>query len=91
MRVERITGWIGAVIAGVDLRQPIGDNLAEALRAALAEHQVLVFPDQHLDLAQQKRLTEAFGPLFRTDYVDHMADEPFVIRYRPGGMSRRVD
>ena len=80
MQVEKMTGRIGAVIAGVDLAQPIGGNLAEALRDALAEHQVVVLPDQNLDLAAQRRLTEAFGPLFRTDYVDHMADEPFVIR-----------
>lgn len=80
MHVEKMTGRIGAVITGIDLKQPIGDNLAEALRDALAGHEVVVFPDQHLDLAAQKRLTEAFGPLFRTDYVDHMEGEPFVIR-----------
>ena len=80
MHVEKMTGRIGAVITGVDLKGSIGDNLAETLRDALAEHQVVVLPDQHLDLAAQKRLTEAFGPLFRTDYVDHMDGEPFVIR-----------
>ena len=80
MHVERMTGWIGAAVTGIDLGHPIGEDLAETLREALAEHQVLVLPDQHLDLGQQKRLTAAFGPLFRTDYVGHMEGEPFVIR-----------
>jgi len=48
MHVEQITGRIGATVTGIGLRQPIGDNLAEALREALARHQVMVFPDQNL-------------------------------------------
>ncbi len=80
MHEEKITGRIGAEITGVDLAQPIGENLAEALKDALARHQVLVFRDQALDIAAQKRLTEAFGPIIRDDYIDTMPDEPFVIR-----------
>ena len=80
MREEKMTGRIGAEVSGVDLAQPIGDNLAEALRDALARHQVLVFRDQSLDVEAQKRLTEAFGPLFRDDYITPMDGEPFVIR-----------
>jgi taurine dioxygenase len=80
MLIEKMTGRIGAVITGVDLKEPVGDNLAEALRQALAEHQVLVFPGQGLDIAAQKRLTEAFGPVIRDDYITPMEDDPFVIR-----------
>lgn len=80
MHVEKITGRIGATITGVDLSQPIGDNLAEALKDALARHGVVVFPDQHLDLEAQKRLTQAFGPMIRDDYITPMQDDPFVIR-----------
>lgn len=80
MREEKMTGRIGAVVTGVDLKQPIGKDLAEALKDALARHQVLVFPDQHLDIPAQKRLTAAFGPVIATDYIDAMPDEPLVIR-----------
>jgi taurine dioxygenase len=80
MHVEKITGRIGATITGVDLKEPIGDNLAEALKDALAEHQVLVFPDQNLDLPAQKRLTAAFGPMIGDDYITPMEGEPHVIR-----------
>lgn len=79
LREEPITGWIGASLTGVDLRQPIGDDLAEALRDALARRQVIVLPDQHLDIAAQKRLTQVFGPLHRSDYVPGMEDDPYVI------------
>ena len=80
LREEKMTGWIGAELTGVDLRQPIGEDLAEALSDALARHHVIVLPDQQLDLEAQKRLTQALGPLFRTKYVTSMDDEPDVIR-----------
>jgi taurine dioxygenase len=54
---------IAARIQGVDLRQPIDASVAAQLRNALAEHSVLVFSDQHVDLDQQKRLAQVWGPL----------------------------
>ena len=48
MQARKITGSIGAEIEGVDLKQPISTDLAEALRAALDEHLVLMIRDQHL-------------------------------------------
>lgn len=80
MQTEQITGRIGATVTGIDLKQPIGDDLADSLRDALARHQVLVFPDQHLDLEAQKRLTAAFGPVIRDEYIAHMDEDPLVIR-----------
>lgn len=79
MRVDRLTGFMGAEISGVDLRQPISDDLAQELRAALGAHQMIVLRDQHLDIADQKRLTRVFGPIMRLPYVEPMADDPEVI------------
>ncbi|MET9587624.1 TauD/TfdA dioxygenase family protein [Streptomyces sp. NPDC058232] len=42
-----LTPHIGAEISGVDLSQPIGDDLAEELRQALLEWKVIFFRDQH--------------------------------------------
>jgi len=91
MEEHRLTGTIGAEITGIDLRQPISDDLAEELRHALARHQVLFFRDQHLSLDQLKALTRAFGPLMRLPYVQPLAGEPEVIRVlkeadEPGGV-----
>jgi len=75
-----LTGHIGAEIDGVDLRQPISQDLAGHLRDALARRQVLFFRNQSLSLDQLKALTIAFGPLMRLPYVEPLDGEPEVIR-----------
>ena len=79
LRLEPTSGYIGAEVGGVDLKQPLSASLQEALRQALNEHQVLFFRDQHLSLEEQKRLTAVFGPLNRVPYVEALADDPDVI------------
>ena len=75
-----LTGAIGAEVAGVDLAAPIGDDLAAALRDALARRGVLLFRDQPLDLDAQLRLTAAFGPPMRLPYIRAVEGRPEVIR-----------
>jgi len=77
---HKLTGNIGADITGIDLKQPIGSDLAEQLQTLLATHQVMFFRDQHLNLKQQKTLTAALGPAMRLPYVSPMDDEPDVIK-----------
>lgn len=79
MQLQRMTGFTGAEISGVDLKQPIGDDLAGALSDALGQHQMIVFRAQHLGLGDQKRLTRVFGPLMQLPYVEPMKDDPDVI------------
>lgn len=75
-----VTGYFGAEIRGLDLSAPIDAPLAQALRQALHDHGVLFSRDQNLDLDSQKRLTEAFGPLYAFPYITPMEGEPHVIR-----------
>ena len=86
--VRRLTGHIGAEITGIDLRPAPGPELAGQLRALLAEHQVLFFPDQHLGLEQQKAVTATYGPLLQLPYVKPMDGEPDVIRVYKGADER---
>ena len=79
LRVEPVSGFIGAEIGGVDLKQPLSSPAREQLRRALNEHLVLFFRDQHLSLDEQKRLTEVYGPLNRVPYVAPLPDDPNVI------------
>jgi len=80
MKEHRLTGTIGAEITGIDLTQPISDDLTGWLSDALARHQVLFFRDQHLSLDQLKALTRGFGPLMRLPYVQPLEGEPEIIR-----------
>ena len=59
--VEPYTPNIGAVIHGLDLRQPLDVSTQEELRRALAEHEVLFFRDQHLTPQQHIAFTRTFG------------------------------
>jgi taurine dioxygenase len=59
----RLTAAIGAEVTGVDLRRGVPDELAEVLRRALAEHQVLFFRDQPLEPEEQLRFAACFGPV----------------------------
>jgi taurine dioxygenase len=76
---ERLTGFLGAEMSGVDLDALDDPALHSALRAALAEHHVLVLRDQHASLARQKRLTAIFGDPMRLPYVAPLEDDPEVI------------
>ena len=71
MQTHPITGLFGAEISGVDLTQPISASVAEGLRAALAEHLVIVLKGQPLDADQHRALVRVFG-------------EPAVNPYAPG-------
>ena len=75
-----VTGYIGAEIKDIDLKQPVTEAEADWLRDALHEHGVLFFRDQHLDIPAQKRVTELFGPLYEFPYITPMQGEPHVIR-----------
>ena len=81
MLIEKpVTGTIGAELEGVDLTRPVGEDLAAALRDALARRLVVVFRDQFIDVPQQKALTRVFGPLARSTYIEGMPEDPYVIR-----------
>ncbi len=77
--IRKLTGYVGAEIVGLDLARGLEPGTGETLRAALSEHGVLVLRDQHLDRAQQKEVTRAFGPVTRLPYVAGLEDDPEVI------------
>lgn len=45
--IQPLTPHIGAEVSGVDLSQPIGEDLGAELRQALLEWKVIFFRDQH--------------------------------------------
>jgi taurine dioxygenase len=60
---QPVAGHIGAEIEGVDLAAPLADATVEAIWAALTEHKVIFFRDQHLDDDTQVAFARRMGPL----------------------------
>jgi len=63
--VEPSGTTLAARVTGVDLRLPLADSDWSVIEAAFHAHAVLIFPEQHLDDAQQIAFSERFGPLER--------------------------
>lgn len=85
-RFEKLTAAIGAEVRDVRLVDAVGRPEVRAqLRAALAEHQVLAFRDQHLDDDEHVAVASIFGEpsihpiaraLGRTSPIEQIVDSP---------------
>ena len=76
MQILPITGVFGADISGVDLTKPITPDLASKLRMLLAEHLVLVFRNQIIDIPKHHELVRAFGEPAVNPYAPGPAEHP---------------
>lgn len=65
IHVEPLDATLGAVVRGVDLKAPFGDEAFEEIHAAWLRHAVLVFPGQFLDDESHKAFSRRFGRLER--------------------------
>jgi alpha-ketoglutarate-dependent taurine dioxygenase len=63
LRIERITGAMGARVYGVDRRKPLDAQQRERIQRAFDEHLLLTFPDQEaLSPEEHMAFSENFGP-----------------------------
>jgi alpha-ketoglutarate-dependent 2,4-dichlorophenoxyacetate dioxygenase len=76
--VTRLTRHFAARIEGVALTRPLADADWAAIRAALDEHSVLVFPGQALDDDAQVAFSRRFGALEVTRSMNPAAGTPFA-------------
>ena len=92
MELRPLIGALGAEVLDVDISEPLGENMASALRGALWEHQVLVFRDQKLSIAQHKAFARNFGKLnvHPFIYAESLPGEPEVLRVVKEKEDRRV-
>lgn len=67
--VRRLQPTIGAEIGGVDLAQPISDEVRDALKDAILQYKVLFFRDQPLDREQHAAFARRFGELYDPPYA----------------------
>jgi len=79
MRVEKLAGYLGAEVTGLDLSHAPDAETSEFLSKALADHLVLVLRDQDMDLPALKRATGIFGPILRVPYITPSQEDLDVI------------
>lgn len=70
LALERVTAHTGAVVSGVDLREPLDDGTFAAIDKALQDHLVLFFRGQDLSDEQHLAFASRFGPVNRSAYAD---------------------
>ena len=64
VEVRPVTAVIGAEIRGIDLREPLTEELRAKLEQALCDHMVLFFRDQDITTEQQLAFGRAFGDVY---------------------------
>ena len=79
--VRPMAGALGAEVFGVDLTDLSNQTFTEIHRALL-NHQLLYLDDQPLDDDQLETLTQRFGPLGITPFIEGILDHPDVIEVR---------
>lgn len=85
-QVTPISGALGAEIRGIDLSGELDADQQAEVRRALDEFIVLLFRDQDMTLAAQRRFASIFGPLIPHPYVTGLPEDPdiFEIVREPG-------
>lgn len=79
MHINRIAGALGAEIHGVDLREPLGDNMVSEIRQALLDHLVIFFRDQSLEPGAFRDFAASFGKPVEYPFVRGLDGYPEII------------
>lgn len=90
--IRKIAGALGAEISGVDLAGPLDDRVFAEIHAALLEHLVIFFRDQHLTPEQHIAFGRRFGELHVHPYIPNLEGYPEIIKLKsaddgPGEMA----
>jgi taurine dioxygenase len=81
MKIIPTGGALGAEVKGLDLREPLSNEIVSRLRAAFLKHHVLLFRNQWISEADHLRFSRYFGnpsPHVR-EQLDRPIEEIFVI------------
>ncbi|MDG2114714.1 MAG: TauD/TfdA family dioxygenase [Actinomycetota bacterium] len=80
MQIFPMTGSFGAEIRGTDLGAGLSPEQVAAVQAAFAEHAVLCFRDQDLDIERFEGLALQLGEFGETPFVSPIEGHPNVLR-----------
>lgn len=79
LRFQPVSGSLGMIVHGVDLREPLNDATYAAIKQVLLENLVIFFRDQDLTPAQQVAFGRRFGELHIHPFIPSLKDHPEVI------------
>ena len=85
-----MTPRIGANVVGVTLSKPLSNRQVEELHLALAEHQVLFFRNQPVDVEAHKRSGRYFGELHIHPSTPGPEGHPEILPIHADADSKRI-
>ena len=89
--VTPVTPRIGATVEGLTLSSPLSNRQVEELHQALAQHQVLFFREQPLDIDAHKRFGRYFGELHIHPSTPGPAGHPEILPIHADAKSKRIN
>lgn len=78
IRINRVTGALGAEIEGVDLSKPLAPETVAALNRALLDHLVIFFRDQELSPERFLAFAQAMGEPMEYPFVNGIPGHPLI-------------
>jgi taurine dioxygenase len=91
IKVTSVTPRIGALVEGITLANPLSNREVEELHQALAEHQVLFFRDQAMDIEAHKRFGRHFGELHIHPSTPGPQGHPEILPIHADANSKRIN
>ena len=79
MKVELLSGALGAEITGINLRDT-SDNNIKIIKDLLWEHKVIFFREQDISHQEQIDFAKCFGPIEHHAYVKGLPNHPEILR-----------
>ena len=80
MRIEKVTGTVGARVKGIDVRDALDPATVAQIWDAISAHGVLFFPDQPvLTAEEQLRLAARFGTIETPPLLTKQSEHPQVL------------
>jgi taurine dioxygenase len=82
LTITRVGAHIGAEITGVDLRQPMSDEVRDIIEDELAENELLIFRNQDISSQQLMDFGGRFGELTVHPFAPKDKDVSVLIKFR---------
>ncbi|RJG10982.1 taurine dioxygenase [Pseudomonas cavernicola] len=79
LQITPLSPALGALVDGIDLRQPLESTAHSAIEQALLDHQVLFFRAQPLNPQQQASFAACFGDLHIHPIYPNIPEQPDVL------------